>query len=528
MKQTRLLPFLAMALALAAPRTASAQAGSLDPVFASAGQFVQDFGAQDNLTKVRVQNDGRIVAVGTALSPAFSGRLLVLRLNADGTPDTGFNGTGSLLITAFNESYAYDLFFDDADRIVVVGARADQFFQFSMLALRLNPDGSLDNSFGTGGISELEISTGDDFAYAVAPLPNGQMLLAGSALDSGFRNQPVMVRLNSDGSIDEGFGSNGVADFPITEQDNNFWSIGVQGSGRIIAAGQLDQGLTSTGQFNQDVLVAAFTPQGEPDAGFGVGGSIVRAISAEYNDRALAMAIGPDDAIYLGGYATQPNFSFDAFVMKLDANGADDLAFGGDGLAIFDNAVQDVFTGLMLQPDGKLLACGTSGGFFFDPRDQLVARFTTTGMLDSGYDGDGFSLHNVAGNFDEANAIALQADGKIVTAGKANTGLNNDITVFRYLNDINTMIDEHHASAALSIYPNPARAGGIVMLSAEEDILGTRLVAAHGAEVVLAQRPTNGPWRMVAIPEGLAPGAYTLQALTPRGRYLSTRLIVQD
>src|SRR5690606_19790330 len=101
--------------------------------------------------------------------------------------------------------------------------------------------------------------------------------------------------------------------------------------------------------------------------------------------------------------------------MKLDADGADDASFSTDGLEIFDNdAVQDVFTGLVLQPDGKLLACGTSGGFFFDPRDQLVARYTTAGALDSDFDGDGFSLYNVAGNFDEANAIILQADGRIV------------------------------------------------------------------------------------------------------------------
>lgn len=524
-----LLPsFVASTLILCPGRT-RAQAGSLDAGFAAAGMYVQDFGAQDNLTKVRVQADQKIVAVGTALSPAFAGQLLVVRLNANGTLDGSFNGSGTVLVTSFNESYAYDLFFQADGRIVVVGARADANFQFSMLAMRLNADGTLDETFGSGGFSEPEISPADDFAYAVTPLPNGQMLLAGTALDGAFNTQPVVVRLNEDGSVDENFGVNGVASLPVVNQDNKFWNVGLQSDGSIVASGHLDQGLTGGGQFNQDVLVARFTANGELDAGFGTDGTVVKPISSELVESAFAMVIDPDDAIYLGGYTTQPDFSFDAFLMKLDADGADDLSFSGDGLEIFDNAIQDVFTGLALQPDGKILACGTSGGFFFDPRDQLVARFTSTGALDSAFGTDGFSLNSVNGNFDEANAITLQADGKIVTAGKANTGANNDVTVFRYLNDVNTMIDLTDPELPLAIYPNPALAGAPVTLSLHEGIGRVRLLDALGAEVSIVQRSgTSGPWRIMDLPAGLAPGAYSVQVVGKAGSVITARLIVQD
>lgn len=526
-------PFLAIPIvvALFSASVVFSQAGSLDPTFATAGQYVQDFGAQDNLTKVRVQDDGKIVAVGTALSPGFAGQLLVIRLNPDGTLDNTFNGSGTLVITAYNESYAYDLFFQPDDKMVVVGTRADVNFQFSMLAMRLNADGTMDNTFGTGGFSEHEISTGDDFAYAVAPLDNGQMLLAGTALDGSFNSEPVIVRLNADGSIDNTFGTNGVAALPVTHQDNKFWSVGLQSDGSIVASGHIDQGLTGGGQFNFDVLVARFTSSGVLDATFGNAGTVEKPISVELNESAQSMVIDQDDAVLLGGYTTLPDFSFDAFVMKLEADGADATTFGTNGLTTFNNAVQDVFYGIALQPDGKILTCGTSGGFFFDPRDQLVARFTSAGTLDNTFSGDGFALDNVAGNFDEANAITLQADGKIVTAGKANTATLNDASVFRYLNDINTMIDESTLNDQLRVFPNPAAAGSQIALALDRMMPGTptvRLFDARGAEVALASsKAPFVPWRVLKLPTDLAAGIYTVRVSDGHSVF-STLLTVQD
>lgn len=514
------------------PIQVAAQTGSLDPAFSTAGQYVQDFGFQDNHTKVRVQSDGKIVSVGTAITPSFSGKLLVMRLLPDGTSDSGFGSDGSLIINDFNESYAYDLFLQSDGRIVVVGARADANFQFAMLVIRLNEDGSLDDTFGTGGMTELELSTGDDFAYAVAPLSDGRFLLAGTALDDQFRNQPVVVCMNANGSVDETFGTDGVASLDVVEIDNKFWSVGVQSDGSIVASGHIDQGLTGSGQFNFDVLVARFTSSGILDPTFGNAGTVAKPISAELNESAQSMAIGPDDAIYLGGYTTQPDFSFDGFIVKLDADGADASGFGTSGLSTFNNAVQDVFYGIALQPDGKILTCGTSGGFFFDPRDQLVARYTSGGILDNTFDTDGFALNNVAGNFDEANAITLQADGKIVTAGKANNAATfNDATVFRYLNDLSNMIDETAVNEGLRAFPNPAVAGGQVALAIDPNVQGPttlRMFDARGRDVAIASgNAPMIPWRVIALPVDLVPGIYTV-LVTAGERIFSVRLTVQD
>lgn len=505
-----------------------AQPGSLDPTFATAGKYVQNFGANDNLTCVKVQPDGKILAAGTAIDANFSGKLLVVRLNPDGTLDSGFDGDGTLVVNAFNESYAYDLFVQADGKIVVVGTRYDGNFSASMLALRLNVDGTLDTSFGTGGYSEPNVSTGDDFAFAVAPLVNGQFLLAGSRIDANFNNQPVVIRLNADGSVDNTFGNNGLAEVTVNQIENQFWSVGVQVDGRIVASGSFSRDIGG-GLSDRDVLVACFDANGVLDPGFGTDGIVIKAINAGEQEVAFGQALDPAGNIFLSGFTEDPDFSYDGFLMEMDADGGDVPSFGTNGTVLFNTpALQNVFNDLILQPDGKPLVCGTSGGFWFDPRDQVLARYTTSGALDNTFGTNGYVLNSINGGFDEANALALQSDGAILVAGRGYSGTNNDITVFRHINDINTSVAEAVGPIALMAHPNPARAGMPITIGSVEDVSLVRLFDARGAEVVVDARSLNGPVRIVELPAGLAPGTYLVQVVGASGRTSGARLVVQD
>ncbi|MBK8875925.1 MAG: hypothetical protein IPN13_19345 [Bacteroidetes bacterium] len=185
-------------------------AGDLDTTFNSTGKYTYDYGFVDNATNVAVQPaDQKIVVSGTALTPAFSGNLMVTRLLPNGTVDNGFGVNGSLVFTNFNESYAYATMIRNDGKILLAGAKADPSFQFSNLVIRLNEDGTIDSTFGINGFATPEISTGDDFAYAAVEQPDHKILLAGTALDAGFNNQPCVVRLLENGSIDSTFGVNG-------------------------------------------------------------------------------------------------------------------------------------------------------------------------------------------------------------------------------------------------------------------------------------------------------------------------------
>lgn len=505
-----------------------AQAGSLDPEFATGGKYVQDFGANDNLACVKVQPDGKVLAAGTAINANFSGKLLVIRLNPDGTPDTGFDGDGALIINTFNESYAYDLFVQADGKIVVVGARYDANFSASMLALRLNADGTLDTSFGADGYSEPNVSPGDDFAYAVAPLGNGQFLMAGSRIDANFNNQPVVIRLNADGSMDNTFGNNGIAEVTVNQIENQFWSIGVQADGRIVASGSFSRDIGG-GLSDRDVLVACFDADGVLDPTFGTGGTVVKAITPNEQDVAFGQALDASGNIFLAGFTEQADFSYDGFLLEMDGDGADVTSFGTGGTVTFNPPVdQNVFYDVVLQPDGKLLVCGTSGGFIFNPRDQVLARYTTAGVLDNSFGTNGYVLNSINDGFDEANALALQSDGAILVVGRGYSGANNDITVFRHINDINTSVAEAVGPNALIVHPNPARPGMPITMRSEEELGRLRLSDARGAEVQFDGRSLTGPVRTVDLPANLAPGMYLLQAVGASGRTAGARLVVQD
>ncbi|MBK7969630.1 MAG: hypothetical protein IPK08_12180 [Bacteroidetes bacterium] len=89
----------------------------------------------------------------------------------------------------------------DDGKILLAGTKANPSFQFSHLVIRLNEDGTIDSTFGINGFATPEISTGDDFAYAAVEQPDHKIVLAGSALDANFNNQPVVVRLLENGSL---------------------------------------------------------------------------------------------------------------------------------------------------------------------------------------------------------------------------------------------------------------------------------------------------------------------------------------
>jgi uncharacterized delta-60 repeat protein len=106
------------------------------------------------------------------------------------------------------------------------------------------------------------------------------------------------------------------------------------------------------------------------------------------------------------------------------ASGSLDASFGGTGKVSATFGGDE--TGMALQSDGKVIIVGGAGDFF-------VARYNSNGTLDDSFGNAGLATTDIAGGFDRAHAVALQADGKIVVAGYARVGSNDDFAVVRYL-----------------------------------------------------------------------------------------------
>jgi uncharacterized delta-60 repeat protein len=165
---------------------------------------------------------------------------------------------------------------------------------------------------------------------------------------------------------------------------------------------------------------AADAAPADLDRGFGSGGRTI--VDFGGNDDTNATAIQPDGRIVVAGATS---IKADAVVARLNADGTPDRSFGGgDGVAVIESAASESLTAIEVQPDGKIVAAGsTSAGL-----NGIVYRLNTDGFPDKGFGTDGAALVDSAGD-ERLTSLALAPDGRIVVAGY--TSVNTDIAVYR-------------------------------------------------------------------------------------------------
>lgn len=232
---------------------------------------------------------------------------------------------------------------------------------------------------------------------------------------------PVLAAF-SDGSLDPAFSGDGLVqtDFGNGLEDQAH-AVAVQPDGKTVAAGH------SIVAGRYQVALARYTVDGSLDAGFGTGG-LVRLDVGPDNDAALAVAVQPDGKIVIAGYTYTSGFEF--LVMRFTAAGALDATFGTNGKVTTALTSFNIATSIALQSDGKIVVAGFSnvgGG-----QDFVVLRYTTSGVLDSTFSGDGIAFTNLGGSTEQPTSVLVQPDGKIVAAGFSYQGAWSDVALVRY------------------------------------------------------------------------------------------------
>lgn len=201
----------------------------------------------------------------------------------------------------------------------------------------------------------------------------------------------------------------------------------VRPDGSIVVVGSRDDGVNGHTQFG----AAGYDAAGHPDPNFGTGG-IATTNLAGNDDKALGGALLPDGGFVAVGQADPAGLANTDFgIVRYSADGHPDAAFNGTGIETTDlTGSDDVARAVAVQGDGKIVAAGvaeTSPSNF----DFALVRYNPDGTLDTSFGGDGIVTTDL-GNFgDDANAIAIQGDGKIVVAG----AVGENIGLARYLPD---------------------------------------------------------------------------------------------
>jgi len=267
--------------------------------------------------------------------------------------------------------------------------------------------GSLDTTFGTGGIFATSFTQYDVTIDSAAAIQSDGKIVLGGTIPSGQSQVAALIRLNTNGTLDSSFGTGGIVSstFGITD-GAGVTAVAIQPNGQILAA--------AVGDFLLDGSVGRFNPDGSLDTTFGNGGfAISRSLDSGAGTLSF-MTLQADGKILVTG---------GGLIERYTSSGQLDPTFGSSGIAALSSPL---VTAIALQADGKILVTTgvgapptlTTAQFLPVPLAGSIARYNTDGSLDSN-----FAVSGQAACVASAAAIAVRSNGKIVVAGTITSAL---------------------------------------------------------------------------------------------------------
>jgi uncharacterized delta-60 repeat protein len=394
--------------------------GTLDASFSGDGIAVIELAnSADIIIDTALQADGKIVAVGYSFG-GLNQELTLARYNADGTLDAAFGNQGSVIIAfAGFSTYGNEVVIQPDGKILVT-ATTYGIIDGKFIIVRYNADGSLDTSFGTAGISMVQVGLTSDLLYALALQPDGKIIAGGSS-DTSNASGASLLRLNSDGTPDASFGTGGKVITVAPNRSNSISSIALQTDGKIIAAG------TSYESSNNSFFVSRYNPDGTLDTSFGGTGTIYTSFNS--HDFAYVVQIQSNGKIVVAGNSD----AISSAIARYNTDGSLDTSFDGDGKVIVTNqgSVSFQLRDLVIQPNGKLVLVGNT--FDGADTDGVVVRLKTDGSFDNSFGSGGKVITSIGDDNSGYTAVLLRPDGKIIAGGYSSNGANDDFTLVRYL-----------------------------------------------------------------------------------------------
>ena len=400
---------------------AMAQAGKLDTTFGTAGLFTDSSGIFDETGTtgdvVALQGDGKIIAAGQ-----FGFAAGLVRLNANGTLDSSF-GTGGMVTINFpgtnnGPSQVIGVAVQSDGKILAGISNLNSDGNPAFILARLHSDGGLDSTFGTAGVVETVINPPFGVAASVLALQSdGKILLAGES---------VIARYEATGQLDITFGSRGVATIAAASPT----TIALQPDGKILISAGGASLVTlpepGPGLASPAGTISRYNTNGSIDTSFGILGQVasvaaVSAIAVQTQGGCVSTC-----KILVAGTGVVVSGSGSAFgfgLVRYNSNGNIDTTFGRNGGVItsFAPAERNASAfAVVLQTNGDVVAAGSVGpppGAPAQAADFALARYNGGGVLDTTFGSGGKVTTAFGTNLAAIYALALQSDGKIVAVG---------------------------------------------------------------------------------------------------------------
>ncbi len=394
--------------------------GILDNSFGNNGKFTFNFNSINSYgSSFAIDNFGKII-MGGSCGNMPDVDFCMIRINSNGTLDTSFgSGNGYVIksISSNNNDMAASITIDSNGNILLGGYCANSG-SFVFCIARFLPNGLIDTSFGSGyGYVLLNISSIEDRGQSIKIQPDGKILLGGYC-GSSTNYDFCIARFNPDGTLDNTFGSGGYILKDFFNINNYGFSLSIDSNGKILLGGYCGSSP------NYDFCIVRFNPDGTTDHTFNGNGIVIKQITS-YDDYGDTMTIQSDGKILLGGHCyngTNYDFCIARFNPDGTTNGVVTQNFPTIDVRNQSIAV-DVYDKILL---GGRCYNGTNDDF-------CIARFLPNGLIDTSFGfGNGYILQDISNNNDYAYFLLLQPGGKILLGGYCNNGSLDFFCITRF------------------------------------------------------------------------------------------------
>jgi len=447
-------------------------------ILAARGEFLRRFSPTGRFEgKLR----HRYVEPAPARAVAGDGKILeashgsqVKRLNPDGSLDTSFNGGESkgvgFYIEALQPLPSGKVM--AAGRVIYEPLIHGAIYEVALAVV--NPDGSVDTTFGDGGLVELRHDDG----------VKGEELLGlvGRAEGAVVVGADFVVAVGADGALDQAYGGAGVA--PLGKSRILAFDPGPDG--RVAVAGATESLECCTLKPSRHFFVAHFDPSGRPDPAYSGGRGI--AVIGGVEDRVNVARFAPDGAVTLAGSTIVPGgatcpqlLRCDASMpaaARFDASGVPDAGFGRGGLVeikrLSGAGDEAASWEIAERRDGGFLVAGGGGP---EGSVAFLAALRPSGELDRPFGERGLVTERAPEHsLVEVDAAETAPGGRILVAAWSNAGAFSGPMLIRY--DRDGGIDRSFGGG-----------DGYVRLASEGEIEAMD-VGARGASVLLTGEGT--------------------------------------
>lgn len=504
-----LTPLLLLLMTGGVATPSVAQPGSLDNTFGINGKSITTFGNfVDKGNSVVIQSDGKIVLGGSTQSNFTSSDFALIRHNSNGTLDSTFGINGKVVTSIENRSKGEAVAIQSDGKIVLGGSS-----KWYINLVRYHSDGSLDTTFGSGGkvITDV-VGYYNEKCKTVAIQSDGKILVGGYANRVNNDNLYfILVRYNSDGSLDTTFGTGG----QVFGKTSKGYSMRIQNDGKILLGGSS----------NFYFALERYNTNGTVDSTFGINGKVTTLLGSSAEGHSVA--IQNNGKILLAGYSNDSSIMCSFALVRYNSDGTLDNTFGLGGKATTRVGISSVANSVVVQSDGKILLAGHAKDSS-NTSHFAVVRYNSNGTLDNNFGTGGNVITPISGTYSIGNSLSIDSNEKIVLAGYVyDTSSNADIVLVRYNGNANVAINEICCKDRDSrVYPNPFNSSTTIEFSMPLENAVLNIYNTYGQVV---KHIENISGQKIRLSRGNLPtGIYFVQLSEKKKTIAGHKLVVSD